>query len=237
MPWNIRLILVLVALMGVACADGEGSSSSGSEASNGLGDSWSGEASAGRFELEIPADAPKVIFLGDSISAGLHLDEDLAYPAVLQRRLFEAGQAFQLVNAGVSGDTTAGGLSRIDWLLRQDPEVVVVELGGNDGLRGMDLEVIESNLRQILLRIQDAGSKPLLFAMHIPSSYGGDYARKFNELYEDLADELDVAFLPEFLEGVGGVRRLNLPDGIHPNAEGHERLADNIEDKLSDLLD
>ena len=192
--------------------------------------------------MEAPADspadasAPLVVFLGDSLSAGLHLDPELAFPSVLQRELAAAGRPFRLVNAGVSGDTTAGGLARIDWLLKQEPDVVVVELGGNDGLRGQPLESVESNLRGILERIQAAGSQALLLGMDVPTSYGAEYAQGFGAIYPRLAEALDVAHVPAFLAGVGAVPEMNLEDGLHPNAAGHERLAANMRAALADLV-
>jgi len=194
------------------------------------------DASAQPEAPAIPADAPLVVFLGDSIAAGLHLDPEDAFPAVLQRRLTAEGLPFRLINAGVSGDTTAGGRSRVDWLLRQDPDVVVVELGGNDGLRGQPLESVEANLRAILERVQAAGARPVLFGMDVPTSYGSEYAAGFRALYPRLAESLDVPFVPTFLDGVGAVPELNLPDGIHPTPEGHERLACNAEDELAEVL-
>jgi acyl-CoA thioesterase I len=203
-----------------------------------LGDSWEGQAAAEIQALgEIPADAPKVVFLGDSLSAGLHLAEDQAFPAVLQRRLVERDLPFHLVNAGVSGDTTAGGLRRIEWILKQYPDVVVVELGGNDGLRGIEVAAIESNLRSIVKRVQDSGVTPVIFGMRIPTSYGVQYSESFRDLYSRVADDMDVVLLPNWLEGVGGDPRYNLPDGLHPNERGHEMLADNIEDQLAEVLE
>lgn len=201
-------------------------------------DSWAGDGSTSpRAPLVIPADAPKVVFLGDSMSAGLHLEEDQAFPAAAQRLLADQGHPFQLVNAGVSGDTTAGGVARLDWLLKQEPQVVVVELGANDGLRGLALEDIERNLRALLLRIRRAGVVPLLLCMHIPTSYGEDYTRGFSAIYSRLARELDVSCVPEFLDGVGGLRDMNLPDGIHPNPRGHEKLAENLAGELRAVLE
>jgi acyl-CoA thioesterase I len=184
---------------------------------------------------EPAAALPKVAFLGDSISAGLHLPEDQAFPAVLARRL-RAESAFQLINAGVSGDTTAGGLRRVDWLLKQRPSVVVVELGGNDGLRGVAVDAIERNLRGILEKIKAAGATPLLLGVRLPPSYGADYVSAFEAIYPRLARELGVALVPFFMEGVAGVPELNLEDGLHPTAKGHERLADNLEPALREAL-
>jgi acyl-CoA thioesterase-1 len=185
----------------------------------------------------IPEDAPLVAFLGDSLAAGLHLPKDRAFPAVLQRRLAAKGRPFRLVNAGVSGDTTTGGRARLDWILRQKPAVVVVELGANDGFRGVPVETVEENLRDILKRTAEAGAKPLLLGMRIPPNYGPAYTGGFREVYERLADETGCAFVPDFLEGVGGRLDRNLPDGIHPTAEGHEILADNVASALLELVD
>jgi acyl-CoA thioesterase-1 len=182
------------------------------------------------------AEGPLVVFLGDSLAAGLHLDGDEAFPALIQRRLAAEGVPFRLINAGVSGDTTAGGLRRIAWLLKQDPDSVVVELGGNDGLRGIDVETIEANLRGILAAVREAGARAWLLGGCLPGNYGPDYRGAFEAVYETVAREEDVPFVPCFLEGVGGVPALNLPDGIHPTAEGHERLADKLAPLLRELL-
>jgi len=184
----------------------------------------------------IPADAPLVVFLGDSISAGLHLSASEAFPAVLQRELAAAGHPFRLVNAGVSGDTSAGGLRRIDWILKQAPDVVVVELGGNDGLRGQELAGVESNLRAIVKRVVDTGARVVLLGVQIPTSYGAEYSGDFGRMYARIADDLGVAFVPEFLAGVGGVPEMTLEDGLHPTARGHERLARNVAPVLSKVI-
>lgn len=172
---------------------------------------------------------PKIVFLGDSLAAGLHVDAEQAFPAVLQRTLAERGHPFRLVNAGVSGDTTAGGLRRLDWLLAQEPDWVVVELGANDGLRGVALEAIEANLRAILERVRAAGAGAVLLGMRLPPNYGDAYAEGFHALYGRLAEELECEHVPFLLEGVGGVPELNFPDGLHPTAEGHERIAEHLE--------
>lgn len=182
------------------------------------------------------ASGPKVIFVGDSIAAGLHVSEDEAFPAVLQRLLAERGASFQLVNAGVSGDTTAGGLSRIDWLLKQKPAIVVVELGANDAMRGVAPAEVEKNLRAILGKIDAAGAKALLLGMRIPSSYGEEHASAFAQIYDRLAAELHLASVPFFMNGVAGVASLNQEDGIHPTAQGHIVLAGNVENALLKLV-
>ncbi len=179
---------------------------------------------------------PVVLFLGDSLTAGYGLGADLAYPTHVAASLEAAGRPIEAINAGVSGDTTAGGLARLDWLLRREPAVVVVGLGGNDGLRGLDLGMTEANLRQIIERSRSAGSEVLLLGMRMPPNYG-DYAADFEAIYSRLAEELDVRLVPFLLEGVGGDPSLNLPDGIHPNEEGQRRLADNVTPELAGLLE
>jgi len=179
---------------------------------------------------------PKVVFLGDSVTAGLHLDVAESFPAVVERTLRAQGLPFRLANAGVSGDTSAGGLARLDWILKQKPAVVVVELGANDGLRGLPLATVEANLRAILRRLKQQGVPTLLLGMRLPSSYGEEYSEAFYALYPRLAQELGVALVPWFMEGVGGVAAMNLPDGLHPTAEGHRILAARVARGLAPLL-
>ncbi len=187
-------------------------------------------------ELSIPSDAPLVAVLGDSIAAGLHLSAHQAFPAVLQRDLAAAGLPFRLVNAGVSGDTSAGGLRRIDWILQQKPAVLVIELGGNDGLRGQDPDAVEANLRAIATRAQSAGARVLLLGVQLPSSYGADYAGRFAAIYPRLSQDLGIELVPEFLAGVGGVPDMNLEDGLHPSTKGHERIAQTVAPALRRML-
>jgi acyl-CoA thioesterase-1 len=193
-------------------------------------------AAAPPAELALPEAAPVVLFLGDSIGAGLHLAEHQAFPALVQWRLAQEGLPFRLVNASESGRTTAGGLAAIDWSLRSEPDVVVIELGGNDGLRGLDPEVTEQNLRELIERSRAAGAAVLLLGVRLPPNYGS-LAERYDELYPALAEETEVAFLPFFMEGVGGVPELNLADGLHPTAEGHERLAENVAPALRAVLE
>jgi acyl-CoA thioesterase-1 len=171
---------------------------------------------------------PTVLFLGDSLSAGAHLAAEEAFPAQLQRTLKAEGVPFQLANAGVSGDTSAGGLRRVDWVLRAKPAFVVVELGANDGLRGMPVAGVEQNLRAIIAKIRAQGARVMLLGMRLPPSVGADYAREFDAIYPRIASETGVAYVPFFLEGVAGIPELNLPDGLHPTAEGHARIAEKL---------
>jgi acyl-CoA thioesterase I len=180
--------------------------------------------------------APLVVFLGDSLTAGLGLDEDQAFPAVVEREIREEGIAIRAVNAGVSGDTSAGGLSRLSWLLGQRPAVVVVGLGANDGMRALPVEETEKNLREIVRRAQAAGARVLLLGMRIPPNYGPDYAGRFEAMYPRIAEDLEVPLVPFLLEGVGGIRSLNQEDGIHPTAEGQEVLAETVQPYLEKVL-
>ncbi len=221
-----RLPPVLLALLSLPAGCG-----GSAEPEVARGEGTGPESVEGREE-----DGPLVLFLGDSLSAGLHLAQQDAFPAVLQRLLAAQGISFRLLNAGVSGDTTAGGLRRLDWLLQREPEWVVVELGANDGLRGVALESIEANLRAIVEKARAAGANVLLLGMRLPPNYGRAYTSGFEALFERVAHDLDLPFVPFFLEGVGGASELNLSDGIHPTAEGHRILAENLAPVLRELL-
>lgn len=183
-----------------------------------------------------PSSGVKVAFLGDSISAGLHLPAEQAFPALLQKRLAARGQPFELLNGGVSGDTSAGGLRRVDWLLKQSPKLVVIELGANDGMRGVPPADIEANLRAIVEKVQNAHAQVLLLGMRIPPSYGKEYVAELEAIYPRLAEQLHLPFVPFFMEGVAGRPELNLPDGLHPTPAGHVKLAQTLEEPLLKLL-
>jgi acyl-CoA thioesterase-1 len=173
-----------------------------------------------------PAAAPPtLVFLGDSLTAGLGLGEEEAFPALVGRALAERGLAARIVNAGVSGDTTAGGLARLDWLLTQKPAIVFVALGANDGLRAQPLPAIERALGEIVERSRAAGAVVALAGMRMPPNYGPEYTRDFEAIFRRLADERQLPFLPFLLEGVAAVPALNQADGIHPTAEGQRRIA------------
>ena len=182
-------------------------------------------------------DQTLVIFLGDSLTAGYGLDEDQSFPSLIAARLAAEGGAVRVVNAGISGDTTAGGLARLDWLLGQRPDILVVALGANDGLRGVDLADSEENLRQILGRARETGTTVLLAGMLIPPNYGPDYSHRFAELYHRLAEEDGIPLIPFLLEGVAADPGLNLADGIHPNAEGQKIVAETVWQHLWPLLE
>lgn len=177
-----------------------------------------------------------MIFLGDSLTAGYGLPADQSFPVRLGALLGALGRPVRIVNAGVSGDTTAGGLRRLDWLLGQKPDVLVVCLGGNDGLRGLSPGETESNLRRIVAGATASGARVLLLGMKLPPNYGPDYTGRFEAIYPALAREEKVALVPFLLEGVGGEDALNIADGIHPNAEGQERVARNVLPYLEEIL-
>ena len=174
--------------------------------------------------------------LGDSLSAGLGVREDEAYPAVLQERLRAKGYAFDVVNAGVSGDTTAGGLRRLDWALDGDVRVLIVALGANDGLRGLPVEDMKRNLAGIIERAGRRGVLVLLAGMEAPPNYGEEYTRDYREAFRALAREHNVAFVPFLLQDVAGVAELNQPDGLHPTATGARKIADNLWPTLERML-
>jgi acyl-CoA thioesterase-1 len=183
-----------------------------------------------------PAGAPLVVFLGDSLTAGLGLPADQTYPSLLARELSSDGLTVRVINAGVSGDTTAGGLRRLRWLLAQHPAVVVVGLGGNDALRGQPVSEIERNLREIVTQARQAGARLLLLGMQIPPNYGPDYTSAFAAIYPRVARDLHVPLVPFLLAGVGGVAELNQADGIHPTAAGQVKVAANVKPYLEQLL-
>jgi acyl-CoA thioesterase I len=171
---------------------------------------------------------PKIIVLGDSLTAGLGLAVRDAYPSVLQERLKTQGLNFEVVNAGVSGDTSAGALSRLDWSLQGDVRVLVVALGGNDGLRGLPPEQLQQNLAQIIERVQARRIEVILAGMEAPPNYGREYIVSFHKVYPALAKRYGVALVPFLLQGVAGTETLNQADGIHPTAAGARIVADNV---------
>ena len=171
---------------------------------------------------------PRVVALGDSLTAGLGLPTASAYPALLEQRLNEHGMDFEVVNAGISGDTSAGGLERLDWALQGDVRVLIVALGANDGLRGLPLEQLRGNLSQIIERAQAKGITVLLAGMEAPPNYGRDYIAGFHRIYPELAAQYHIALVPFLLQGVAGNASLNQRDGIHPTPEGARIVADNV---------
>jgi acyl-CoA thioesterase-1 len=185
----------------------------------------------------LPADKSLVV-LGDSLSAGFGVDLSEAWPARIQEKIREAGLPWKLVNAGLSGDTSAGGLRRLDWILRRPVDALLLELGSNDGLRGLPLEATRTNLQTVIERTRAKYPKVriVLAGMKMPENLGEAYTRQFETLYRDLAETNKVALIPFLLDGVGGRAELNLPDQIHPNVEGHRHVATNVWKVLQPVL-
>lgn len=189
------------------------------------------------FPSSLQAQSPAVILcLGDSLTAGYGVPAEASYPSLLKDRLRAQGYGHSVVNAGVSGDTTAGGLRRLDWLLRSRPTLAIVALGANDGLRGLNLQEMKQNLAQILDRLQQAGVRPILAGMRIPPNYGRAYSEQFAAVYTDLVREKGVLFIPFLLEHVASHPALNQEDGIHPNAAGYQKVLENVWTVLQPLL-
>jgi acyl-CoA thioesterase-1 len=176
-----------------------------------------------------------VVAFGDSLSAGFGVDATQSFPAHLQRELDARGLAWRVINEGISGDTTTGGLARLDVVLSNKPDVVILELGGNDGLRGLPLEVTRSNLEQMIVAIQKSGAKVLLAGITLPPNYGQDYISRFEAIYRELASKYKTVLIPFLLEGVATGEFMQ-PDGIHPTAEGNRRVAALVMKHLEPLL-
>jgi acyl-CoA thioesterase-1 len=183
-----------------------------------------------------PQKPPRIVFLGDSLTAGLGLDPSDAYPAVLQRKLKDHGDAFDVVNAGVSGDTSSDGLGRLDWALDGDVQVLVLALGANDGLRGLPPAQMKENLQRIIVRARQRGTAVLLAGMEAPPNFGERYASEFRAVFTDLAAANHLVFIPFLLDGVAGVPSLNQADGIHPTIRGAQRIADTIWPSLERMI-
>jgi len=185
----------------------------------------------------IGSDRPKIIAFGDSLTAGFGLAEKESYPYLLQEKLKADGYDYEVVNAGVSGDTSIGGLERIDWVFEQsNVQILILELGANDLLRGIPVAKMKVNLGKILKKAKDKNVKVLFCGMFAPDTMGAQYQRDYMNAFPDLADEYDVEYLPFLLENVALNKNLNQPDGIHPNAEGEKVMTDNVYKALKPLL-
>ena len=196
------------------------------------------------FSPELFAETPTasatkaVVFLGDSLTAGLGVERSEAFPALVAEKIHAASLPFEVENAGLSGDTSAGGLRRIDWLLQRRIDLLVLELGANDGLRGLDLKSMKTNLQAIIdkTKAKNPEVKIVLAGMQVPPNLGPDYAAGFQRVYNELAAENKATLIPFLLEGVGGHRELNQPDLIHPNPAGHRIVADLVWRTLEPIL-
>lgn len=194
---------------------------------------------------EQPAEAtshtasPVILFFGNSITAGYQLDVQDAFPAIIQNRLDSLGYSYKVINAGLSGETSAAGLNRIEWVLQTIPDIFVLELGANDGLRGLDLDETKKNLIAIISKVREANPevKVILAGMEVPPNLGADYTSKFRNMFKEIASEANTELIPFLLNGVAGIPELNLNDGIHPTPEGHQIVADNVWPVLLPLLE
>jgi acyl-CoA thioesterase-1 len=218
--------LLLAGLAAVACSSG--TSPRGSDA---------GSASRPSASTPKPAPRARIVALGDSLTAGYGLPKEQAYPALLQRRLDAEGYRYEVVNAGVSGDTTAGGVNRLEWSLDGDVRILIVALGANDGLRGLPVVEMKRNLSTIIERAKDRHITVLLAGMEALTNLGPQYRRAFHDVFPSLAREHDVAFLPFLLDGIAGRPEYNQPDGVHPSADGARRIADQLWPALEPLLE
>jgi acyl-CoA thioesterase-1 len=201
--------------------------------------SWAVLAGLTTSLLAAPVGAKTILVLGDSLAAGAGVDPSEAFPALIQNKIQEANWNYRVVNAGVSGDTSAGGLARIGWLLKQKIDVLILELGGNDGLRGVPVAATKTNLQSVIDRVKQKypQAQVVIAGMQMPPNLGEDYTRAFRNIYPELAATNHAALVPFLLEGVGGKPQLNQPDHIHPTAEGHKIVADNVWKVLRPLLE
>lgn len=214
-----------------------GGASSGGVSSGGV--SRGGVSSSGTTNnAAATTGRPRVVFLGTSLTAGLGLDPDSAYPALVERKAAAAGTPITVVNAGVSGETSAGALRRVDWVLREPADVIVVETGANDGLRGQRPDSLAANLTRIVERARAAQprARVALVQMEAPRNFGAAYVARFHAVYPDVARRTGATLLPFLLDGVAGDPRLNQPDGVHPNEEGARRVADTMWRALAPLV-
>ena len=184
------------------------------------------------------SERPALLFLGTSLTAGFGIDPAKAYPALIQQKIDAAGLSYRVINAGVSGETSAGAVRRVDWLLQQPVSVLVVETGANDGLRGLPADSLRSNIDAILTRAHQLqpGARLVLVGMKIPPNYGRAYSQQFESIYPQLARAHGASLVPFLLEGVGGISGLNQADGVHPTAEGQRRMAETMWRVLEPIL-
>jgi acyl-CoA thioesterase-1 len=190
--------------------------------------SSSGSASSKEAEGGIRAEA-RIVAVGDSLTAGYGVDESEAYPALLEKKLLADNYYVSVTNAGVSGETSSGALSRIDWVISSlDPDIIILETGANDGLRGIDPAVLKENLYQMVARIKENGIIPILAGMKMLPNLGPAYTARFEKVYPEIAAKYDIPLIPFFLESVAGDARFNLADRLHPNPEGYRRIVDHI---------
>ena len=178
----------------------------------------------------------KILILGDSLTEGYGVDEDYSFPAILEKKLQKEKLPYKIINGGVSGSTTASGKSRLKWFLKANPSILILALGANDGLRGLKLEQSKNNLEEIIKMAKAKNMKIVIAGMMVPPNYGKEYTTKFKAMFIDLAKKYNATLIPFLLEGVAGVKELNIEDGIHPNSKGYVIVADTVYKYIKDLL-
>jgi acyl-CoA thioesterase-1 len=228
--FSIFLLLLSIALAGAGCQKSGDPGTQGSEVAENRS-TPAPTASSAKTE-----DLPAIVAFGDSLTAGYGLSEEQSYTTLLQRKLDEKNYRYRVINAGVSGDTSAGGARRIDWALEGNAKFLILELGGNDAIRGQPVTGMKKNLAHIIERAQSRGVTVILAGMEAPPNLGEEYTRAYRGVFRDLAQQYKVAFIPFVLEGVGGRPEFNQPDGIHPNAEGEKIMTENVWRVLEPLL-
>tara|TARA_R100000388_G_scaffold95031_2_gene85976 strand:- start:9263 stop:9889 length:627 start_codon:yes stop_codon:yes gene_type:complete len=183
-------------------------------------------------------EAQTILFFGDSITAGLGVQQEQAFPALVQDRIDSLGMNYEVINGGLSGETSAGGLRRIDWILRRDIDLMVLELGGNDGLRGIDLSSTKENLQKIIEKFQakNPNGQIILAGMQVPPNLGQEYTSEFQTIYPELAEENDLPLIPLIMDKLGGSEELIQGDGIHPTPKGHKVIAETVWDVLKEYI-
>jgi acyl-CoA thioesterase I len=237
MRWRVAVIVLAGALAAACGGPADGERTSDRAAAPAAVAPPRADARAASTAPASASPARRVVFLGDSLTAGLGLPIDEAFPSLIARRLEARGHGWQVTNAGVSGDTSAGGLRRLDWVLEGGAAVVVVALGANDGLRGLPVEALEQNLDTIISRAKASGAAVVLAGMEAPPNTGPDYTAKFRQVYPAVAARHGVPLIPFLLDGVAGEGSLNQGDGIHPNQEGARRVADVVWKTLEPVID
>jgi acyl-CoA thioesterase I len=228
--FSIFLVLLSIALAGSGCQKSDNHEGQSGEVAENRA---TPTPTVSRAKTE---DLPAIVAFGDSLTAGYGLSEEQSYTTLLQRKLDDKNYRYQVINAGVSGDTSAGGARRIDWALEGNVEFLILELGGNDALRGQPVTVMKNNLAQIIERAQSRDVTVILAGMEAPPNLGDEYTRAYRQVFRDLAKRYKLAFIPFVLEGVGGRAEFNQPDGIHPNAEGEKIMTENVWRVLEPLL-
>lgn len=191
------------------------------------------------YAAQVHAQSAKtILFFGDSITAGLGVDQEQAFPALIQNKIDSLGLNYEVINGGLSGETSAGGLRRIDWVLQRDIDIMILELGGNDGLRGIDLSSTKQNLQDIIDKVEakNPNVEIILAGMQVPPNLGQDYTREFENLYPNLARENNLSLIPMIMDKLGGDQDLIQGDGIHPTPEGHKEISDTVWKVLKPVL-